>query len=265
MNDRSINDRVMIRIFEVRQLSQARAQAIVDLVGTTQGVAEKVTDAGAQHGRAALQHRVGGLESMRAPAPVVAFRRRKFFSETSKVALFPSFCCAVLLALFTTAALAQSAPTVLYAESFRQGSTHVTEDSFEAKLDTKNPAYRERIKDGHGVDRYEFSIVPQGPEGDTKTTSWQARLADLHHAMYSNVLLTSQEPSQDAKNNLWWFDPGRFAPVAIRTKRIIKVDSFYVTFEVTAYHFTPVESPYLDSMTVKVRFSNADPRQDAGP
>jgi len=48
--------------------------------------------------------------------------------------------------------------------------------------------------------------------------------------------------------------------VPIRARRIFKVDSFYVVFQVKALHFTPVESPYLDSMAVKFAFSNSDPR-----
>ena len=48
-----------------------------------------------------------------------------------------------------------------------------------------------------------------------------------------------------------------------RTKvalRIVKVDGFYVVFQVTALHFTPLDSPYLDSMTVTFTLSNKDPR-----
>ena len=160
---------------------------------------------------------------------------------------------------------AQSAATSAYAESFRQGSTRVVEESFEAKLTPQNSAYRERIKDLQGADRYAFSIIPQGPEGDTKITSWQVKLADLHHPIYDNVLLTSQVPSEDAANDqrnaLWRLEPGSFARVPVAARRIIKVDSFYVVLQVKAYHFTPPDSPYLDSMTVGVAFTNTDPRE----
>ena len=43
-------------------------------------------------------------------------------------------------------------------------------------------------------------------------------------------------------------------------KRIIKVESFYVVLQIKAYHFTPPDSPYLDSMTVGVEFTNTNPR-----
>jgi hypothetical protein len=168
------------------------------------------------------------------------------------------FCIALPLA-------AQSAPAPVYAESFRQGATRVVEESFEAKLSPQNSAYRERIKDLHGADRYTFSMVPRGPEGDTKITSWQVKLADLHHPIYDNVLQTSQAPSDDAANDprnaLWRLEPGTFARVPVGAKRIIKVDSFYVVLQVKAYHFTPPDSPYLDSMTVSVEFTNTDPRE----
>jgi hypothetical protein len=160
---------------------------------------------------------------------------------------------------------AQSAAAPQYAESFRQGSTRVVEESFEAKLSPQNPEYRERIKDLQGDDRYVFSILPQGPEGDTKITSWQVKLADLHHPIYDNVLLASQDRSDDQKsdvrNALCRLEPSTFAAVPIGAKRIIKVDNFYVVLQVKAHHFTPPDSPYLDSMSVAVEFRNTDPRQ----
>ncbi len=163
---------------------------------------------------------------------------------------------------------AQSAPSSLYAESFRNGETRIVEESFEAKLTPQDSAYRERIKDSRGDDRYVFSILPRVPEGDTKITSWQVRLADMHHPIYDNVLLTSPQPSDDPRNAardaLWRLEPGGFAPVPVGAKRIIKVDSFYVVLQVKAFHFTPPDSPYLDSMTVVVRFTNTDPRTPDG-
>src|SRR5258708_5561636 len=171
------------------------------------------------------------------------------------------FCTTIHLA-------AQSTAISFYAESFRQGTTRVIEQTFEAKLTPQNSLYRERVKDLNGADRYTFSIVPQGPEGDTKVTSWQVKLADLHHPIYDNVLLASQTPSDDpandAKNALWRLEPGNFARVPVGAKRIIKVDSFYVVLQVKAYHFTPPDSPYLESMTVGVELKSTDPRSPDG-
>jgi len=165
----------------------------------------------------------------------------------------------LVLVLVAARANAQSSSTV-YAESFRKGSTHITEEKFEAKLTPADPTYRERIKDSAGNDRYELTITPQGPLGDNKITSWRVNLRDLHHTIYNNLLVEEQEPSQDPKNNLWWLNPNRFGLVPIRAKRIIRVDGFYVVFEVRDLHCTPLDSPYLDSMAVRFQLSNSDPR-----
>jgi len=155
---------------------------------------------------------------------------------------------------------AQSVEPVIYAESFRKGSTHITDESFEAKLSPQNATYRELIKDSRGNDRYELTVAPQGPEGDNKITSWRVKLRDLRHSIYNNLLLTDQEPSPDPKNNLWWLNPNGLGGVPIHAKRIMKVDGFYVVIEAKAIHFTPLDSPYLDSMAVQFSFSNDDPR-----
>jgi hypothetical protein len=173
--------------------------------------------------------------------------------------LVPIILCAAL------PLVAQSPPALVYAESFRHGSTQVVEESFSVSLSPLNQSYRERIKDSHGTDRYAFTIIPQGPLGDTKITAWMVKLADLHHPIYDNVLLTSLDPSSDPKDALWCLEPSTFARVPVGAKRVIKVDSFYVVLQVKAHHFTPPDSPYLDSMTVDVEFRNTDPRQSASP
>jgi hypothetical protein len=169
----------------------------------------------------------------------------------------------VVLALLAFSAIGFSqnkdAPTI-YAESFRKGEATITEDNFDVKLTPADATYRERIKDSRGNDRYELTITPQVLEGGTEITSWRAMLRDLHHPLYSNILLADQHPSDDAKNNLWWLDPNRLSPVPIHANRIIKVEGFYVIFQVKQLHFTPLDSPYLDSMTVTFSFTNADPR-----
>jgi hypothetical protein len=176
-----------------------------------------------------------------------------------------------LLVLISCAAMrlaAQSTPPEVYAESFRRGATRVVEETFEVKLTPQDRAYRERIKDAHGDDRYMFTILPKTPEGDTQVTAWQVRMADLHHPIFDNVLVASQDPSDDpkteAQNELGRLEPGSFALVPVGARRIIKVDSFYIVLQVKAYHFTPPDSPYLDSMTVAVEFKNTDPRQAQG-
>jgi hypothetical protein len=169
-----------------------------------------------------------------------------------------------LVLFLTVRLLAQSAAPALYAESFRQGPTHVIEEKFDVKLTPQDRTYRERIKDLHGDDRYLLQFVPQGPEGDTEITSWQVKLADLRHSMYENVLMSSQSPSLNPQDALWRLEPATFERVPLTAKRIIKVDSFYVVLQVKAHHFTPPDSPYLDSMTVSVEFTDTDPRSPGG-
>ena len=164
--------------------------------------------------------------------------------------------------LIGMAASAQSTPPTIYAESFCNGEARVTEETFVAKLTPENPNYRERIKDSRGNDRYELRIATQGPGGDNNITSWRVQLRDLHHSIYSNILLATQEPSADPKNNLWWLDPDRFGMVPVKARRVIKVDGFYVVIQITDLHFTPLESPYLDSMAVQFTFTNNDPRMN---
>ena len=173
-----------------------------------------------------------------------------------RVLLIPG---AVLIAL---ASSAQNIQSTVYVESFRKGSTHITEDKFEARLSPSDPTYRERIRDIAGNDRYELTITPQGPTGENNITSWRLRLRDLRHTIYSNLLLEQQEPSQDPNNNLWWLNPNGFGLVPIRARRIVKVDGFYAIFQVKELHCTPLDSPYLDSMVVQVEFTNTDPRRD---
>lgn len=166
----------------------------------------------------------------------------------------------VLAGILIVQAFAQSVSPTIYAESFRQHAARITEEAFEARLTPDDASYRERIRDSHGSDCYELTITPHGPEGDNKITSWNVTLRDLRHSSYGNILVAEQKPSDDAKNNLWRLDPNQFGPVPIRVKRIMIVYGFYVTIQVKALHFTPLDSPYLDSMTVQFAFTNNDPR-----
>jgi hypothetical protein len=158
---------------------------------------------------------------------------------------------------------AQSDPAPVYIESFRQTSTHIVEEHFEVKLSPHDSTYRERLKDSRGVDRYVLSFAPHGPEGDTEITFWVVKLVDLLHPTYDNLLLPSrfvaEESENDPRNALGRLDPSSFAPVPATAKRIIKIDGFYLALQIRAFHHTPPDSPYLDSMTVFVEVTNRDP------
>jgi hypothetical protein len=158
--------------------------------------------------------------------------------------------------------IAQTVPPTVYGESFRQGAIRIIEDKLDVKLSPQDRTFHERIKDSHGGDRYDFTLDPVGPEGDTTITYWQAKLIDLRYGIYGNLLLTSQQRNQtsDTKSQLGRLDPFRFAQVPATAQRIIKVENFYVVLQIKTFHFTPIDSPYLDSMTVAVEFTNTDPR-----
>jgi len=162
--------------------------------------------------------------------------------------------------IFATWLLGQSSPPTIYAESFRQGPTRVTEDSFELKLTPENASYQQLIQDAQGKDRYVLTVMPQMPGGDDKITSRSVTLRDLRHVIYGNLLMAEREPSEEAKNNLGWLNPNQFGAVPIRAKRILKVETFYVVIQVKDLHFRPLDSPYLDSMAVQFAISNGDPR-----
>lgn len=151
---------------------------------------------------------------------------------------------------------AQTPPTFIYVESFRKGPTRVTEQTLQLELDPANPTCAIAVKDQTGRDRYQFRCVPQrlGP-GDNRILSWQVQLADMRHKFYGNVLMPTQDPTQD-QTQIGWLDPGKFAKIPLTTERVVKVDKFYCIFKVTDSHFLAPEQPYLDRLSVSVRFSN---------
>src|ERR1700691_4817581 len=99
--------------------------------------------------------------------------------EMKRVALSMLVWSAMAVAL-----LGQNPPATIYAESFRQGSIRVTEETFDTKLTPENATYRERIKDSAGNDRYEMTITPLVLEASNQVTSWKVALKDLRHSIY---------------------------------------------------------------------------------
>ena len=177
-----------------------------------------------------------------------------------KIAAVLTFAC-ILISL-TSAQNYNASPTI-YAESLRKGPTRATqEEPFEVKLTSENPSYKQRVRDATGTERYELTINPVIgiAEGNNKITAWAVSLRDLRHPGYGNVLQFDQELSEDPKANLYWLNPVHSAPVPIYAKRIIKVESFYVAFQVKGYHFSPADSPYMDAMTLQLELTNHDPR-----
>jgi hypothetical protein len=171
-----------------------------------------------------------------------------------------------LVILFASLATAQNyaASPTMYAESFRKGPTRTTEEEpYEIKVTSDNPIYKQRVRDTTGTERYELTVYPVigENEGNNKITAWQVSLRDLRHPVYGNVLQFDKELSENPRDNLYWLNPVRSAAVPIYAKRIIKVEGFYISFQVKGYHFSPPDSPYLDAMTLQMQLTNNDPKK----
>jgi hypothetical protein len=165
----------------------------------------------------------------------------------------------VLLAVDTAA---QTAASFVYVESFRKGQTRVTEQTLQVDLDPHNPSCEIRVKDQSGRERYRFLCAPQRVgQGDDRILGWQVRLVDLQHKMYNNVLMPSPDVTQD-KTQVGWLDPGRFAKIPLMSERVVKIDNFYCVVQVKDFHFVTQQQPYLDHMTVDVRFTNTLPHSE---
>ena len=163
------------------------------------------------------------------------------------------------------AALAQSEATFVYVESFRKGTSHVTESSSEVVLTPQSPTCRIRVKDQSGKDRYELGCFPQfASETDQRIISWQIRLADLHYKIYTNMLASAVDPTQD-QTQVGWLDPGRSAKIPITRERVVKVDGFYCVMQVKDHHFVNPDEPYLNRMTLAVSFTNSMPHMQVIP
>jgi hypothetical protein len=163
-----------------------------------------------------------------------------------------------LLLTFLAAALSAQTISFVYVESFRKGRTRVTESTYELQLDRQNPTCRINLKDHSGHDRYLFVCSPQrAGESDDRILAWRVRLADLHNKLYEDVLTPSAGPTADP--HVGWLDPGKFAKISLTRERVIKVDGFYCVVQVKDYHFVGDDQPYLNRMTVDVRFTNSMP------
>jgi hypothetical protein len=168
----------------------------------------------------------------------------------------------IVVTLMVVPTLAQTPPSFVYVESFRKGPTRVTEQTLQVDLDAHKPTCQIRVQDQGGRDRYSFVCAPQRVgAGDDRIIGWQVRLVDLHHKLYNNVLLSSPDVTQD-KTQVGWLDPGKFAKIPLTTERVVKIDNFYCVVQVKDYHFVTQEQPYLDHMTVDVRFTNTMPHSE---
>jgi hypothetical protein len=156
--------------------------------------------------------------------------------------------------------LSQSSPPTIYVESFRRGSTHITEEGFDLKLTPENETYRESVKDAQGKDCYEQTIAPLMPGGDDKVTSWNVTLRDLRHTFHRNVLMAEQTPSDEAKNNLFWLNPKPTAPAPLRAKRVMKEEDFYMVDPSEGSALHAAGFALFGSDGISFALTNNDPR-----
>lgn len=92
----------------------------------------------------------------------------------------------------------------------------------------------------------------------------KSALPTLRHKIYTNVLASAVDPTED-RAQVGWLDPGKFARIPITRERIVKVDGFYCALQVKDYHFVNPGVPYLDRMTLAVRFTNSMPHMQIIP
>jgi hypothetical protein len=157
---------------------------------------------------------------------------------------------------------AQTAPAPVYVESFRKGPTRIVEATLEVKLDAETPAYEARIKDSSGEQHFLLSLTPvRVGQEDPRILSWRVSLIDLHRRLYGNLLFPYRDASlnQGPKGHAATLDPSPYAVVPLRALRVIKVESFYCSFEVKQSHLRVPEQWHVDSMQVEVRMTNTNP------
>ncbi len=171
------------------------------------------------------------------------------------------------LGLLTLAAhsWAQAASKPVYVESFRKGPTRVAELLLVANLTTQDVDYKATIKDFKGNDRFQLSLEPSREEGGAeRIVSWRVLLIDPHRRYLGNYLVATKPPealSDRPQDRAWWLDPSPYAIVPLQARRVFKVEDFYCVIQVKDFHVIP-ENHLPDSMTVEVRFTGIDPRQN---
>ncbi len=157
------------------------------------------------------------------------------------------------------------APKPVFLQSFRQGHTRITEESFQLDLDPANPGCKVRVRDSSGLFRYQVICAAEHVEqGDPRILGWHIRLIDTHHKIYDDLLLSTPNAAED-KVQIGWLDPSPFPKIGLKAERTIKVDDFYCWMQVQEARFAHPPAPYLDRMVVNLKFLNTDPRTAASP
>jgi len=166
----------------------------------------------------------------------------------------------MLVAFLASSAVSVAADSdkVIYSDSFKKGTTRITEQTLEVALTPEHARQEVKVLDSSGKPRYTLRFVPDIPTGDTKIVGWFVRLTDAHHKIYDSILPKSPDLSQDTQQ-LWWLDAKPYAKTLLQARRVIKVEQFYCVIQVKDVKRLVPAQHYLNLMNVVVQFTNTKP------
>lgn len=178
--------------------------------------------------------------------------------------------------------MAQQAPDpkTVYVRSWKRGIEQIKEQSFSVALIPQHMEYEAEVFGASGEPKYKL-LVRHNPLGQFPYEYWGVELREIlpHKKRSKKILgdnlLTEEGPGPGGDNfprgdyvgylypieeadNLFstvathklWFYP-------IGSKRVIKVESFYLMIEVGSYKFSEKESGKLDSLNITLSFRNS--------
>ncbi len=170
-----------------------------------------------------------------------------------------------LLATFLPASLQD--PNVFAIESWKRGTRQIQEQTFGIRLDTARPEFEKVINDVSGKPKYKLVLWPgRVSEDDSDIVEWIVELTDITRKDERDLLKPSNDPEQDyfsAKDRVGWLYPMRNARstdasdvVPIFTKRQVRIEGFYLLFEVKDFRFKS-DTKGLSSIAVEFQFINS--------
>jgi hypothetical protein len=172
----------------------------------------------------------------------------------------------------------QQSSQVLSFESWKRGKTRIQPQTLNIRVDVSHPTYRAKINDDAGHHKYDLVVEPASFEKKSSTISfWTIRLlakASFGSQFLSDERVTLLKPSNDpyqdsfsTKDYAGWLSPYCDASVMetdlqepciatplLRSKRVVKVEAYYIIFQVTDYHFLDRKRSSMESMSVRVEF-----------
>jgi hypothetical protein len=165
-------------------------------------------------------------------------------------------------------------------ESWKRGKTRIQPQMLNINVDVSNPTSRAKIKDASSHNKYDLLIEPSKFDKKSSAISfWSVFLyqkesfgSQFLSGDRTTLLKPSNDPYQDSfttEDYAGWLTPYSDAVVMqgdlvepciatplLLTKRVIKVEGFYIIFQVTNYHFLDRKKNSMESMTIRVEFAN---------